>query len=295
MAVGQPRVTANTHADGQIRDHTQRKTQEPGAWEDPRWRAGSQGHRVAAGPTAEGIRQLVVATADRTSGGTVDRGVGQLGDDSSNAKKNGMTRRKIEFWVIPPKADAEFGEILPPLILHGVIVLAFLGNAAWRLSRRMIIGVTHDELAVAIVNRFGAGSRMNWSRITIGEVKFNASNGKLLIRIPGQEFVEYFISSKADVTRWVATTVNQAVFQNEFEPAGVAAPFPMTRISPPRWSTAALVAAGGVLLMASGPIIGIASGGSWSDWLGLGLCGGFSVFIIAAGITLGTQEKDFYF
>ena len=113
-----------------------------------------------------------------------------------------MTRRKIEYWVIPPKADAEFGEILPPLILHGVIVLAFLGNAAWRLSRRMIIVVTHDELAVAIVNRFGAGSRMNWSRITIGEVKFNASNGKLLIRIPGQEFIEDVISSEPDLTGW---------------------------------------------------------------------------------------------
>src|SRR5262249_60389735 len=31
-----------------------------------------------------------------------------LRDRSSHAQKNGMTRRKIQYWVIPPEANAEF-------------------------------------------------------------------------------------------------------------------------------------------------------------------------------------------
>src|SRR4029077_11997134 len=30
------------------------------------------------------------------------------GDGPQDAKKNGMTKRKIEYWVIPPDQDAEF-------------------------------------------------------------------------------------------------------------------------------------------------------------------------------------------
>src|SRR5208337_4269585 len=37
-----------------------------------------------------------------------NRGVGELRDGPTHAKKNGMTRRKIEYWVIPPEADGEF-------------------------------------------------------------------------------------------------------------------------------------------------------------------------------------------
>ena len=37
-----------------------------------------------------------------------NRGVGELRDGPTHAKKNGMTNRKIEYWVIPPEADGEF-------------------------------------------------------------------------------------------------------------------------------------------------------------------------------------------
>ncbi len=33
---------------------------------------------------------------------------GQLRNGAAHVKKNGMTNRKIEYWVIPPEADAEF-------------------------------------------------------------------------------------------------------------------------------------------------------------------------------------------
>ena len=35
-------------------------------------------------------------------------GVDQPRDGAADAQKNGMTNRKIEYWVIPPEADAEF-------------------------------------------------------------------------------------------------------------------------------------------------------------------------------------------
>ena len=73
-----------------------------------RRRARGQDHRVAVGAAAERVRELDVAAVGRTSRGAGDRGVGQPRDRASHAKKNGMTKRKIEYWVIPPEADAEF-------------------------------------------------------------------------------------------------------------------------------------------------------------------------------------------
>ena len=35
-------------------------------------------------------------------------GLDQPRNRASDAKKNGMTKRMIEYWVIPPEADAEF-------------------------------------------------------------------------------------------------------------------------------------------------------------------------------------------
>ena len=62
----------------------------------------------ASGATAERLRELDTAAVGRTGRGAGDRGVGQPRDRATDAKKNGMTKRKIEYWVIPPEADAEF-------------------------------------------------------------------------------------------------------------------------------------------------------------------------------------------
>src|SRR4029077_2670538 len=65
-------------------------------------------HCVAARVAAERIRQLDLATAGRTSCGVGNRGVRQPRDVAGHAKKNNFTKRKTEYGVIPPKADAEF-------------------------------------------------------------------------------------------------------------------------------------------------------------------------------------------
>ena len=48
------------------------------------------------------------AAAGRPIGSVGSRGVDQPRDGPADAKKNGMTKRKIEYWVIPPDADGEF-------------------------------------------------------------------------------------------------------------------------------------------------------------------------------------------
>ena len=51
---------------------------------------------------------MVIATACRRIGGVGGGGVDLSRDGPQDAKKNGMTKRKIEYWVIPPDQDAEF-------------------------------------------------------------------------------------------------------------------------------------------------------------------------------------------
>jgi len=51
---------------------------------------------------------MVIATARRRTGGVGGGGVDVSRDGPQDAQKNGMTKRKIEYWVIPPDQDAEF-------------------------------------------------------------------------------------------------------------------------------------------------------------------------------------------
>jgi hypothetical protein len=51
---------------------------------------------------------MVIATARRRIGGVGGGGVDLSRDGPQDAKKNGMTKRQIEYWVIPPDQDAEF-------------------------------------------------------------------------------------------------------------------------------------------------------------------------------------------
>ena len=77
----------------------------------PKLLDGEQEARIIAlrlGPPPKGVLQLVVAAVGAPGRRVGDCRVGQPRDGPQDAKKNGMTRRKIEYWVIPPQADAEF-------------------------------------------------------------------------------------------------------------------------------------------------------------------------------------------
>jgi hypothetical protein len=184
---------------------------------------------------------------------------------------------------------------LPALLMHGVIVAGIVAEALWRLSRRTIIDVTAEELAIAVVNRAGVGRRTVWPRPSINEVKINLSSGKLLIRIPGKDLVEYFISSNAQVTAWVAEKVSAAIFQETFQPVGEGLPFPEVSDKKDPFAVGVALGIGGLLLMGAGPIVAVFTSGNRSDWYCLGACSGLAVLVMAAGITAGTQERDFYF
>src|SRR5712691_8353016 len=71
-----------------------------------RWRGGSEGDCHAAGSTAGGLWTLDLATARRRIGGLGNRRFDQSRDGPHGAKKNGMTTRKIAYWVMPPEQDA---------------------------------------------------------------------------------------------------------------------------------------------------------------------------------------------
>ena len=78
------------------------------ASEIARWRTGGEGDRDAFGIAAGGLCELDIAVVGRAGGGAGNRGIDQSRDGASHAKKNGMTKRKIAYWVIPPEADGEF-------------------------------------------------------------------------------------------------------------------------------------------------------------------------------------------
>ena len=85
-----------------------------------RRRTGVPGHRPASGATPEGFCELVAAPVGAQGRRVGDRRVDQPRNHPADAEKNGMTQRKIEYWVIPPQADAEF-----------VANISMAGNAAW--------------------------------------------------------------------------------------------------------------------------------------------------------------------
>ena len=80
----------------------------PAGPETAQRRAGGSHHRLASGAAPEGLCQLVVAAVGAQGRRVGDRRVGQPRNRPADAEKNWMTQRKIEYWVIPPQADAEF-------------------------------------------------------------------------------------------------------------------------------------------------------------------------------------------
>jgi hypothetical protein len=99
-----------------VRDRAQRQTQEPRPAQGSQRRAGGQDHRVAAGRAAPRVFQLDPAPASRAGGDTGNCALGELRDLAPDAKKNRFTPRKIEYWVIPPKSDAEFAASLEEVL-----------------------------------------------------------------------------------------------------------------------------------------------------------------------------------
>ena len=76
--------------------------------ENSQRQARSSRDRVATRSAPEGLRQLDAAIAGPQGRRAGDRRGDQPRNRSADTEKNGMTNRKIQYWVIPPEADAEF-------------------------------------------------------------------------------------------------------------------------------------------------------------------------------------------
>ena len=104
----------------------------PAGPEIARRRAGGAHHRPAYGATPEGLCPLVVAAAGEPGRRAGDRRVGQPRDHPADAKKNGMTRRKIEYWVIRRSSSWRTWNVWTPM-RNPTIRLAL--SCAWMSSR----------------------------------------------------------------------------------------------------------------------------------------------------------------
>lgn len=197
------------------------------------------------------------------------------------------------IWMALGPQGREPG-LVPNAIIYGCIGLGILAKAVWRLRHQIVFDVTREQLTVASLDPWGRGERTSWQKREIGDVKFNPYNGKLLIRITGDDLLEYPICPQREVTRWVAETVRSAVFDEEFAPSqapgGGLADFPAPR--PPahgravRYALAIVLAMGvvaGLVLLCFGQPIGMPA-------LIVSLLG----LVIICGLTYGTQEKEFF-
>jgi hypothetical protein len=87
---------------------TDAKIAEEDAAEAPGRQAGGAVDRIAAWSAAEGLFELEPASAGGPRGGVVDRGVDQPRNGASEAGKNALTQRKLEYGAIASAADAAF-------------------------------------------------------------------------------------------------------------------------------------------------------------------------------------------
>lgn len=178
----------------------------------------------------------------------------------------------------------------PPVVEFACIALAIGGHAIWRLRHRLVIDVTRDELAVSVVNLAGFGDRTAWPRRDVRDVKVNPHNGKLLLRIAGQDSLEYRLSPDRQAARQAAEAIREAVFAGSFTAPGGSVSAATVR--PPayrRWiggavsSVAAIVGLVGFGLLICGNVTG-------AMLIALSVV----ALTITLGLMYGTQEKKFF-
>jgi hypothetical protein len=174
-------------------------------------------------------------------------------------------------------------------VIYGGVIVAIVALAYVRLHRWLRFIVTADRFY--LIRRVGGLSETttSWRRTRLLAATVSAVNGKLLLRILGQDTLEIFVATDRAAARHVAETL-EAARNERFEPvtsAGVAPvldrpPSPSRRAQ--RLALAAATAAGAILailFLIGHPVAQIA----------------LAAAVLAAiplGIRYGTQDKDYY-
>lgn len=118
----------------------------------------------------------------------------------------------VAWWV-----GAAVGRRVPLEVLvwncaiYGVPLLILLLIAAGRLRRRTVIEVSAAEVSVCSVGPRGDIRRRSWSRPLVSEIKLNRMNGKLLIRVAGNDLVEVYLAPNRELNAAVADVVAAAL------------------------------------------------------------------------------------
>lgn len=156
-------------------------------------------------------------------------------------------------------------------------------------QRRIFIDVTYDQLAITFIRRSGHFRQLIFPRAELLEVKASTINRKLIIHAQEREMTSIYLNPDIKVTQWIASAINSALAEPLSVPALVDQ-FPLP--APGRfhaslgrvlvWVAVALTFAGAAVMVA-GIFQGIAL-----------IVFAVVCLIAAAGITYGTQEKDFY-
>ena len=178
-------------------------------------------------------------------------------------------------------------------ILYGGGLLWVVLAARYRLRRRIVLEVARDTVSATHVSGRGNGRRVEWPRAKVAEIKLNPTNGKLIIRVAGTDFVELYLGPNVRLNAYVADLLATALhapvgpataFGND-DAAAVRPGFDGVRSAPLRRvlvGVAGVMAVAGIVLMflpLPGPPLGMY----------------LLIFASApAGIALGTHERDFY-
>ena len=88
------------------------------------------------------------------------------------------------------------------------VLLAYKAYTFWR---RRVFQVTAQAVGVGFQRGAGVMWQHEWPTSSVGEIKLNASNGRLLVRITGADIKEFRISGRQVVTKAVADLLQSAL------------------------------------------------------------------------------------
>jgi hypothetical protein len=171
--------------------------------------------------------------------------------------------------------------------MYGGVLFAVMLLAAYRLHRRLVFELDARQLVVRSSLPWLAGTRA-WPRERMADIRVNRSNGKLLVHVTGQGFVDIYASANREVTQHVADVLVQAL---RTPPAETALETVIER--PPRRRASRFARAAGVVAFATMFAASLALMFAGSIWAVPGVY--LMLFsVVPLGIAFGTQEKEFY-
>jgi hypothetical protein len=182
--------------------------------------------------------------------------------------------------MIPEVGVGPFiGDSSPYWLALLCVVLVGVG----RVRRRVLLEVSAGHFSLAFMNRSRVTHRWTWPRRKIREVRGNTVNGKLLIRVTGEDLVEVYVGPYAEVGKSVAATVSAALDENFESPPSSSEAIAPSSVGTAGFPRTVLLALGFMFLAAAVAIVAY-------PWPYRPL----AFAAIPFGLAYGTQDKKFF-